>query len=182
MSPMFLMMIALFILFLAFLWRRFTGKHARYRSKARKIHKKLLSGELAGGRAIGYLRKINPYVFEELVLEGFLSNGYQVARNERYSGDGGVDGRVRFDGNCFLIQCKRYKRHINADHVEEFSRLCERNNQKGFFVHTGRTGSGSWQNKSPHVRIVSGESLVRLLSTTGDPDVLYSKTINYNQK
>ena len=57
---------------------------------------------------MAYLRKINPYVFEELVLDGFRSKGYGVKRNRRYSGDGGIDGRVYLDGKEYLVQCKRY--------------------------------------------------------------------------
>ncbi|MEX6059375.1 restriction endonuclease [Enterobacter hormaechei] len=41
---------------------------------------------------INYLRKIDPFVFEELLLEGFEAHGFRTIRNKRYTGDGGIDG------------------------------------------------------------------------------------------
>ncbi len=42
------------------------------------------------GQKIAYLRKIDPFVFEELLLEGFERRGFEVIRNRRYTGDGGL--------------------------------------------------------------------------------------------
>lgn len=53
---------------------------------------------------IAYLRRIDPLVFEELVLSALARRGYAILRNERYSGDGGIDGRVWINGQCRLIQ------------------------------------------------------------------------------
>lgn len=55
------------------------------------------------GQKIAYLRKIDPFVFEELLLEGFERRGFEVIRNRRYTGDGGIDGRVKIDGQTRLI-------------------------------------------------------------------------------
>lgn len=151
------------------------GRHARYRSKARKVHKKFLSGELSGAQALSYLRKIDPYVFEELVLDAFKANGFSVTRNKRYSGDGGVDGRVSYKGKQYLIQCKRYSNYIQQKHVDEFNLLCEGSGKNGYFVHTGRTGQGSWDVKGSRVRFISGERLLALLRSKDDPDVTWKK-------
>ncbi|WP_192840691.1 restriction endonuclease, partial [Enterobacter hormaechei] len=43
---------------------------------------------------MNYLRKIDPFVFEELLLEGFEAHGFRTIRNKRYTGDGGIDGQV----------------------------------------------------------------------------------------
>lgn len=43
---------------------------------------------------IGSLRRISPYVFEELLLSCCQDQGWQICRNFRYSCDGGNDGRV----------------------------------------------------------------------------------------
>lgn len=51
-----------------------------------------------------YLRKINPYVFEELLLLALERQGLTVVRNASYSGDGGTDGQVIIDDECWLIQ------------------------------------------------------------------------------
>jgi len=48
--------------------------------------------------SIAYLRKIDPYVFEELLLEALLSKGFKITRNKRYSGDGGIDWQSLLQG------------------------------------------------------------------------------------
>lgn len=58
------------------------------------------------GRKFAFLRSINPFTFEEMILETFEQRGYKVKRNTRYTGDGGIDGRVWLDGDLFLIQAK----------------------------------------------------------------------------
>lgn len=152
------------------------GRHARYRSRARKVHKRFLRGDLTGGRAFAYLRKINPFVFEELVLDAFDANGFSVTRNKRYSSDGGIDGRVSIDGKNYLVQCKRYKTYIQLRHVEDFAALCEDVHQGGFFVHTGKTGPGSRGAQRGRVEIVSGEGLIRLLSSRKTPSIVIKQS------
>ena len=184
MRPAYIVLILIGVLVLAFLLRRPGRMHAKYRSAAEKLHKRFLSGELSGAQGIGYLRKIDPYVFEELVLDGFQANGYRVIRNNRYSGDGGIDGRVQYNGKTYLIQCKRYKSYIQISHVEEFGRLCEEAGLYGFFVHTGKTGAGSWEGKSRRIRFVSGERLLSLLSGKDNPEApigTVRKDSNQNQ-
>ncbi|MGM8474744.1 restriction endonuclease, partial [Enterobacter hormaechei subsp. steigerwaltii] len=69
---------------------------------------------------INYLRKIDPFVFEELLLEGFEAHGFRTIRNKRYTGDGGIDGQVIIGKYRYLIQAKRYRGHIALQHVQEF--------------------------------------------------------------
>ncbi|EIA9097383.1 restriction endonuclease, partial [Escherichia coli] len=113
-----------------------------------------------------YLRKINPYVFEELLLLAFERRGMRVIRNSRYSGDGGLDGQVLIDGERWLIQAKRYGRTIRPSHIDDFGELLRREGCRGFFVHTGRTGPASrarlvlW----PDIELVSGQRLLKLLN------------------
>ncbi|EPO2651139.1 restriction endonuclease, partial [Klebsiella pneumoniae] len=63
----------------------------------------------AFGYKIAYLRKIDPFTFEELLLEGFESHGFRTIRNKRYTGDGGIDGQVIIGKHRYLIQAKRYR-------------------------------------------------------------------------
>jgi restriction system protein len=116
--------------------------------------------------AFGYLRKINPFVFEELLLLAFKKQNYRIQENLRYTGDKGIDGTV-FDvtGKKYLIQAKRYKGCINAAHVENFSALVNKTNaHAGFFIHTGRTGRKPYSAKSNDVRIISGSRLINLIT------------------
>lgn len=115
-------------------------------------------------KVIAYLRKIDPFVFEELILYSFEMKGFKVYRNRRYTGDGGIDGKVRFYGKKTFIQAKRYSNYINIKHVEDFAKLCTRNRVNGFFIHTGKTGEETKKLSARHknIRIVSGSQLMEL--------------------
>ncbi len=108
------------------------------------------------------MRKMSPYAFEELVLLAFESQGYKVRRNQAYSHDGGIDGQVKVRSKWYLIQSKRYSNYINANHVKAFDDLCKKRKTKGYFIHTGKTGSlsKSYTNRSV---IISGDRLLKLL-------------------
>lgn len=94
--------------------------------------------------AIGILRKMNPYAFEELLLTCCQNQGWEIERNFRYSGDGGIDGRVLITGKLYLVQAKRYKNYINPKHIRDFHRVIEQDKAAGgFFIHTGKTGEMS---------------------------------------
>lgn len=113
---------------------------------------------------LAYLRKIDPLVFEELVLDAFARNGYQVQRGTRYSGDGGLDGRVHKDGAWYGIQCKRYSGAIHTPHIERFSAdMLRENLPAGFFVHTGKTPLAAKQSCPSHIILLSGQKLVDFL-------------------
>ena len=111
-------------------------------------------------RRMGYLRKIDPLVFEEMVLDAFQKKGWIVERNTRYSGDGGLDGKVFLDNRWRGIQCKRYKGAIQTAQVDQFARDLQKFGlERGYFVHTGRTPSGVRQ-RYEHISILSGSDLL----------------------
>ncbi|ADC73285.1 restriction endonuclease (plasmid) [Thioalkalivibrio sp. K90mix] len=114
------------------------------------------------GPAIKYLRKVDPYVFEELVLTIFEEKGYRVERSARYSGDGGVDGRIQMQGVWWNVQSKRYSSAIDPADVQAFADLCEQQQVPGLFVHSGRTGGKSAGiARRSRIQILSGEDLIR---------------------
>jgi restriction system protein len=126
------------------------------------------TGEDSGSRVFGYLRKVDPTVFEEMVLTSLQDGGRFVKRNLRYSNDGGQDGQFLQPGvGWVLIQCKRYSAHINSVHVQEFSEIIKRvGADAGIFVHTGRTGAAAWaptRTSKSNIRIISGDKLIHLL-------------------
>lgn len=155
------------VLLIAFLsWFLSGGKHKLYQRKAKRLYKKLQTfPDEYPGKMIAYLKKINPYVFEELLLVAFQHKGYRVYRNKRYSGDGGIDGRIKKDGQVYYIQAKRYESHINSKHVLNFCAVCVEHDVKGFFVHTGKTGEKSRRlaYNEDRVTIISGKKLVELI-------------------
>lgn len=142
-----------------------TRRHRRYRETAQRVLMRLPELSSDGAR-LNYLRKINPYVFEELLLLALEKQGLDVIRNHSYSGDGGLDGQVFIDGKRWLIQAKRYSRSISPQHIREFGELLAREGCCGFFIHTGRTGRKSvndlqcWRT----MHLVSGQRLLNLLA------------------
>lgn len=161
------------------LWARWISWRAQWRSQRKRSHRyrqqsagrryytlSEISGQNAGetfARRIAYLRKLDPLVFEEMVLDAFQRKGFLIERGTRYSGDGGLDGKV-FKENCWYgIQCKRYKDAIHTAHVERFAQdLTRFGLQKGYFVHTGKTPA-KLRNQAGPVMILSGQALIDFL-------------------
>lgn len=116
-------------------------------------------------RAFAYLRKVDPFIFEEMILTAFETRGVKVIRNKRYTGDGGIDGRVVLNGAIVLIQAKRYSSHIDAAHVADFARMCDAEGCDGLFIHTGKTGKQARTNarNAQRIEIISGGRLLSLL-------------------
>lgn len=118
-------------------------------------------------RIIGYLRTVDALVFEELLLTALEKRGFTIGRNQRYTGDGGMDGRFwdRY-GHEYIIQAKRYKGFISRRHVGSFATLIESRPEVkgGLFIHTGRTPPKLIRTmRSSGVTIISGEKLIDLL-------------------
>jgi restriction system protein len=148
-------------------------KHYRHRGYIRSAAKTLkvirsFQGDNIGARVFVYLRKVDPTVFEEMVLTALQEGGRLVKRNLRYSGDGGSDGKFYEPGIGWMqVQTKRYGAHISAEHVRKFSELVKSTRcAGGIFVHTGRTGAAAWApatGEAGNVVMVSGSGLLGLL-------------------
>ncbi|MFA7587789.1 MAG: restriction endonuclease [Novosphingobium sp.] len=155
---------------LAFLYRRYRVpiSHRWRRRQARTMCEQLCGCDRDQPAALHYarLRAMDPLAFEELLLEAFERRGHTVIRNRRYTGDGGVDGEVIIDGERWLIQAKRYREAIRPEHVRDFATLCATRNQRGMFIHTGRTGgmSRTVALSADGIEIVSGQRLLALLT------------------
>lgn len=109
--------------------------------------------------------KISPYVFEELVLTSFGQYGAKITRSPSYSGDGGIDGKVKIKGQTYLIQSKKYSGYIKASDTRNHISLCKSKGTRGYFVHTGLSGKMSKQaaHDSP-VSIISDADLINLFT------------------
>lgn len=119
------------------------------------------------GLIFSYLRqRVDPFMFEELLLTAFEQKGHSIKRNKRYTGDGGIDGQVKIDGQWHLIQAKRYQNTIRPSDVKAFSNLCNERGKPGLFIHTGRTGPASRHlaNQCPKVSFLSGSKLIELFT------------------
>jgi restriction system protein len=140
-------------------------RHRRFQAQARAVLAKLRTIEHPAQR-LSYLRKISPLVFEEVLLEAFELRGCPIELNDRYTGDGGIDGKFYIGNAWYFVQAKRYCNHINPAHVTDFIGIVEQSRCKGIFCHTGRTGGASktLTLHSTHVSIISGDRLLSLLN------------------
>jgi restriction system protein len=113
---------------------------------------------------IGYLKSMNPYEFEELLLTALKKQGFWIKRNVRYSGDGGIDGRYksRLLSRWQFVQAKRYRNAVSRADIVQFEAVCRKKRTRGIFVHTGRTPNIKGQTLH-RVTIISGTSLVSLI-------------------
>ena len=160
--------LGIIILFIYFILLRKIIKYflPRWRVKqAAKILKKVREHNFSLNQTIGYLRKIDFFTFEELLLTCFKEKGIKIKRNRRYTGDGGIDGIIYLNRKKTFIQAKRYKNHISKQHVEEFLILCKKNKCNGLFIHTGKTGKQTKLvfNGNDEIELISGEKLHDLI-------------------
>lgn len=162
--------VLLIVVILLFLYSKYKNKkkfnkHEYNQKLATKIINKINDFEHSGQK-INYLRKIDPFVFEELLLNAYKEKGYKIVRNKRYTGDGGLDGTM-YDskGRKIIIQAKRYSNYIKPSHVRDFALLVINNNAySGYFIHTGRA-SVNTRNEfiNTNVKIIGGSELITLL-------------------
>lgn len=141
------------------------SRHDHYQKKAARALTRLPQLRDDAARMV-WLRKMNPYVFEEMLLTALARQGLRIRRNTSYSGDGGVDGQVWINGQRWLIQAKRYGATISSAHVSALGQLAEKEGCRGLFIHTGRTGDVSRDafRCYPWISLVSGQTLLMLLS------------------
>lgn len=146
--------------------RRYIAQAARTLDTLASIAQRYPAANDHRPRILGYLRKLDPLVFEEMVLTAVERYNVMVMRNRRYTGDGGSDGIFHIPEGDVQVQCKRYSSAINPTHVRNFRALVVRERAAyGVFVHTGRTGDGSREaaQGSDRVCFVSGGLLVDVL-------------------
>ncbi len=114
-----------------------------------------------------YLRKIDAFTFEELLLLAFKARGCKVIHNEAYTGDGGIDGMVIFpDKTRWAIQAKRYSTYIKLEHVKALSQVVKAQRlQGGIFIHTGQTGGRVYPYLGKEILLISGQRLHQFVTS-----------------
>lgn len=142
-------------------------KHQLNIQSGKLVIQQLRSGatEIELPMAIALLRKMNPYVFEELLLTCCKEQGWQIQPNFRYSGDGGVDGWVLIAGKLYALQAKRYKGYIKAEHIRDLHKVIKQEGAAGgFLIHTGKTGELSKELlRDSQITLISGQKLVNFV-------------------
>lgn len=143
-------------------------RHQRMETSASKVLAKIraMVPMQNPGPVFAYLRQMNPYAFEEMILHELEHRKLKIRRNAAYSGDGGIDGTFFLDDQKWLVQAKRYAKYVKKEHVWAFDAVCKEHKAKGLFVHTGKTPKDLLELKRQCgvVRIISGEELMLLFS------------------
>lgn len=146
-----------------------------------RIRKGVISLKYSKNQVLHYLRKIDPFVFEEALLSLFQERGFKIKRNRKYTGDGGSDGLIWINGKKTHIQAKRYKSYINKSHMQEFINLTEREKSLGIFIHTGKTGKETLKlAEDNNILIISGMNLIDFL--LGNEIVIFNSKYLINKK
>ena len=166
-----IILIMFFCFLLWLLFRKKEKKSHKWRKKSAHIALKKIRTFEHEGQIFSYLRKIDPFVMEELILNT-LENRKDIIiiRNEKYTGDGGVDGRfihiINNEKRLYLVQVKRYSKHINANDIKKLDEQIKKEKAyKGLFVHTGKSGKLVYENLSlsRKIDLVSGNKLIKLI-------------------
>ncbi|MFJ1270003.1 restriction endonuclease [Legionella lytica] len=156
--------------------RYYLWLHTHVRKKSHKIRMNKARGvfqtlqrpefKTEPSRLFAYIRTIDPFVFEELLLIAFKARGLKVIHNKRYTGDGGIDGILILPSkHRIALQAKRYRNHINVQHVRDFSqRLKAHGCHGGYFIHCGKTGAAVYEQRFNDITLISGANLHRLLT------------------
>jgi hypothetical protein len=112
-----------------------------------------------------YLKSMHPQEFEPLICQLYSRLGYQTELT-RYTGDGGVDGYLRKDGQTTILQCKRVQGSVGEPILRDlYGTMRAENASSGLVVTTGRVSKQArrWVRNKP-IDIVELETLQRLIS------------------
>jgi hypothetical protein len=114
-----------------------------------------------------YIRKVDHYLFEDILMTCFEERGYKVIRT-KLSWDEGSDGYVTINKHYMAIQAKRYTGRISKQHVEALNTLVERKPKlkKGIFIHSGKSSAPilEYIQSNPNLDMISGvDKLIRFL-------------------
>jgi HJR/Mrr/RecB family endonuclease len=74
-----------------------------------EVRKEAHKQELVCLHQLEHLQKMNPYEFEELILQLFENLGWRTEKTPK-SGDGGIDGILIKGGEKTFIQCKKLRK------------------------------------------------------------------------
>ncbi len=113
-----------------------------------------------------YLTKMHPEEFEHLVCGLFNKMGFAVEHTQ-YTGDGGIDGYLRKNGDLSILQCKRVKGSVGEPILRDlFGTMHATGAKEGVVVTTGRVSQQArqWAVNKP-IRIIELDELVSHIRT-----------------
>ncbi|MGD8950795.1 MAG: DUF2034 domain-containing protein [Desulfobacterales bacterium] len=114
------------------------------------------------------IQSLNWREFEELVAEAFRRKGYFVLENPEKGPDGGVDIRLRKNGNLILVQCKHWKSgKVGVKTVRElYGVMAAKQAYAGIIVTFGTfTEDAKKFATGKSIELISGNQLLKLISS-----------------
>lgn len=135
------------VLFLMHLMKLIFAKRIRTFQPWRRVYaKKWLKefrrnqGRYSDSQRFKYIREMDFFLFEEVLITCFEERGYKVIRT-KMTRDNGSDGYVFLNDELVAIQAKRYSGPIAKKDILSFERLVTNGSKinKGLFIHTGKT-------------------------------------------
>ncbi|MCY3760727.1 MAG: restriction endonuclease [Gemmatimonadetes bacterium] len=116
---------------------------------------------------IASIRALSWREFEELVAEAFRREGYRVLENSKAGADGGIDIRLRKDGQLYLVQCKNWSSNrVGVGVVREMVGVMVDAGAAGvIIVCSGRFTRDAWAfARGKAVRLVDGRALMGMIA------------------
>lgn len=134
-------------------------------NKAREIrHAERRRKVLQNLRLPEYIKKMDPFQFEKVVVGAFKARGYE-ARTTRSTGDHGIDGFLSKGGKKFLLQCKRVQHRIGEPVLRDFyGAMIHEAADGGILVTTGGVSPSAreWAKGKP-IEIIELQKLLNIL-------------------
>jgi restriction system protein len=149
------------------------GKSATPQEIIESAYKTIQSG--VKSELLGLVKKMDPYRFEELVVELLVAMGYGGSREEagrvtRASNDEGIDGVINEDRlglDVIYIQAKRWQQGVGRREIQSFvGALAGQQAHKGIFITTSEfadTAKSYAKNISQKVILIDGDRLTDLM-------------------
>ena len=131
------------------------------------------------GELLDQLKSVNPYRFEQIVIDLLFAMGYGGSREEaaqvtKKSGDEGIDGIINEDRlglDVIYVQAKRWQNTIGRVEVQNFvGALVGKHATKGVFITTSDFNSNAMEyarGVQHKVILISGQRLAELMIEFG---------------
>lgn len=123
---------------------------------------------------------LGPEGFEEFVMRYFRLCGYDAERTGGVA-DGGIDGRLRRDGQVFFVQCKRFAgQSIGEPVIRDFlGAVTKAGAAGGYFVTTTTFAGGAYRfANGTLIQLIDGERFAELIMALRieDPELRQSES------
>lgn len=129
--------------------------------------------QLKGQRSVDSLNELSWKSFEDVTGELFRQRGYRVEEMLGGGADGGVDLRLRKDGQLTLVQCKRWKkRKVRLPIVRELlGAMTAESADKGMLVTTSTfTSEAITFAQKQGIQLINGDQLIKEINNLHSSD------------